>query len=420
MRRTNRVGLAAVAVATLTLTACGGDDDGGSGGGGQAAGPIKLGVITSLSGPVSAGFVGVEEGIDARLQAYKAEGGDCADTDFEVVMGDDTSTPQGALTAAQKLVQQDKVYAVLPSSSFLTGAAQYLTTQASGTPVVGASFDASPQWQDEKSRNMFSAVGSVDYNKVATTFGDYWSALGGTKAAVVAFDTQSSSNAALGGVQSAENAGLERGYVNVNVPFGTSDVGAIVLGIKESGADVAYLPLTPDTAFAIVGGLKQAGVEMKSVLLATGYGADLLKSDPAVQAAQGVGFLTAYAPTELETEATQAQSEALTEYAGSESGIPSFSESLGWLTTDLFLHGLEKAGCDASQEEFIDTLRSDATWDANGLLGEPTDFSKYGDIAGGNGPGNCVYVSILEERTFVPDENAKPFCGELLDETVER
>jgi len=422
MRRTNRAALAVACAASLALSACGDDggSDGGGGGGAASGGTIKLGYLTSLSGAASAGFTGLEGGANARLEAYKAEGGKCADTDFEVVMGDDTSNPQGALTAAQKLVQQDKVYAVLPSSSFLTGAAQYLTTQASGTPVVGAGFDASPQWQDEKIRNMFTAVGSVDYNKVATTFGDYWSALGGTKAAVVAFDTQSSSSAALGGVQSAENAGLERGYVNVNVPFGTSDVGAIVLGIKESGADVAYLPLTPDTAFAIVGGLKQAGVEMKSVLLATGYGADLLKSDPAVQAAQGVGFLTAYAPTELETEATQAQSEALKQYAGSESGIPSFSESMGWLTTDLFLHGLELAGCDASQEEFIDSLRSDASWDANGLLGEPTDFSQYGDIAGGNGPGNCVYVSILEERTFVPDENAKPACGELLDETVER
>jgi len=29
-------------------------------------------------------------------------------------------------------------------------------------------------------------------------------------------------------------------------------------------------------------------------------------------------------------------------------------------------------------------------------------------------------VSILQDSTFVPDENAKPVCGELLDETVER
>jgi ABC-type branched-subunit amino acid transport system substrate-binding protein len=422
MRRTNRAALAVACAASLALSACGDDggSDGGGGGESAAGGTIKLGYLTSLSGAASAGFTGLEGGANARLEAYKAAGGECADNDFEIVMGDDTSNPQGALTATQNLIQQEEVYAVLPSSSFFYGAGQYAGTQASGTPFIGASFDGGEQWQNEEYRNLFTAIGSVDYNKVAGTYGDYWSELGGTKAAAVAFDTPSSSGAALAAVQGAEDAGLDRGYVNVNVPFGTTDVGAIVLGIQESGADVLYLPLTPDTAFAIVGGLKQAGVDIKSVLLATGYGADLLKSEPAVQAAQGVGFVTTYAPTELETEATQAQSEALTEYAGSESGIPSFSEAMGWLTTDLFLHGLELAGCDASQEEYIDSLRDDASWDAGGLLGEKNDFSQYGNIAGGTGPGNCFYVSILQERTFVPDENAKPICGELLDETVQR
>src|SRR5829696_2282072 len=286
MRRTNRVSLAAVAVATLALTACGGDDEGGGsgGGGGQAAGPIKLGVITSLSGSTSAGFVGVEEGIDARLQAYKAEGGDCADTEFEVVMGDDTSTPQGALTAAQKLVQQDDVYAVMPITSFGSGSAQYLATQAADRPVVGTSFDAAPQWLDESVTNFFSANGSNTPTNVSSTYGEYWDEIGGTKVAVVAVDTASSSTAALATLQSGVEAGLEEAYQNVKLPIGTTDVGAVVLGIKDSGADVLYMPVTPQTAFAIVGGLKQSGVALKSVLTPTGYGADLLASPPALQA----------------------------------------------------------------------------------------------------------------------------------------
>jgi branched-chain amino acid transport system substrate-binding protein len=415
MRRTNRVALAvACAAALAALSACGSDSGGGGGEGQSAGGTIKIGILTSMSGSASAGFTGVEDGAQARLDAYKDSGGKCADTDFQLVTGDDTSSPEGALTATQNLVQQQKVFAVLPSSSFFYGAGQYAGTQASGTPFVGAGFDGGPQWQNKDYTNLFASTGSVDYEKVPSTWGDYWKSVGGTKVAVVAFDTPSSSGAALGAAQSAQEAGLDQGYVNVNVPFGTTDVGSIVLGIKDSGADVAYLPITPDSAFAIVGGLKQAGVQLKSVLLATGYGADLLQSEPAVQAAQGVGFVTTSAPIELNTDATKAYSEALKKYAGSESGLPSFSQGVGWLNTDLFLHGLELAGCDASQKEFIDALRKDKTWDASGLYGAPIDFSVYGNNAAGMGPGNCIYVSILQDHSFVPDENASPICGDLI------
>src|SRR5215207_3837560 len=225
MRRTHRVGLALACATALALSACGSDDDDeDGGGGGQAAsdGPIKLGYLTSLSGPAAASFGGIEEGANARLSAYAEEGRDCSDTEFEVVMGDDASSPQGALAGVQNLVQQEEVYAVLPSSSAFYGAGEWAGTQGSGTPFVGASFDGGPQWQNEDYRNLFTATGANDYEKVADTYGQYWSDLGGTKAAVVAFDTPSSSGAALAAVQGAESAGLDRGYVNVSVPFGST------------------------------------------------------------------------------------------------------------------------------------------------------------------------------------------------------
>ncbi|MFA1546059.1 ABC transporter substrate-binding protein [Actinomadura chokoriensis] len=402
----------AACVLLLAATACGGESDAGS----SAA---KIGVLTSLSGSASAGFTGIEGGVKARLAAYKQEPGACK-RDFQVVMADDTSTPQGALAATQKLVRQDKVFAVLPNSSFFFGAGQFAGTQAKGTPFVGAGFDGGKQWLNGDYRNLFNVLGNADYEKVASTMGAYWKSLGGTKAATVSFDTASSSGAALASVQSAEKAGLGRGYVNVKVPFGSKDVGSIVLGIKNSGADVLYLPVTPETAFAIAGGLAQAGVKMKSVLLATGYGADLLKSEPAVQAAQGLGFVSPSAPVEVPTAGGKAMSEGLQKYAGSASPLPSFSQSLGWQTADLLLHGLKKAGCDATQKQLIDALRVSKDWDAGGLLPKPIDFTQYGTIAGSHGPGNCFYVSFLRGKKFEPDPKAKPACGTLLDEKVKR
>lgn len=394
--------------AALVLAACG---SGGSAGAGDTSGPVKVGVLTSLSGAAGAHYAGTESGVKARFAAYKAAGGKCASRGFDVVMADDQSTPQGALTAAQRLVRQEQVYAVLPVSTYFFGAGQYVGTQGGGTPFLGGAFDGGEQWFDPEYDNLFPAMSGTDYDKAATTLGAYWKKLGGTKVAVVAYNTPSSAKAAEGAAVSAEHAGLARGYVNERVPFGTSDVGPIVLGIKKSGADVLYAPVIPETGFALATGLRRAGVEMKSILLATGYGADLLKSPPTLKVAEGVGFMTSYSPVETDTEATRTWSAALKKYAKSASGIPSFSQAVGWISADLLLHGLEKAGCTASQEELMAALRADRSWTAGGLFPKPADFENKGSYSVG-GPGDCTFVSILRDERFVPDPQGAPACGE--------
>lgn len=121
--------------------------------------------------------------------------------------------------------------------------------------------------------------------------------------------------------------------------------------------------------------------------------------------------MTSYAPVETDTEATQAWSAALKKYAKSASGIPSFSQAVGWISADLLLHGLEKAGCTASQEELMTALRADRTWTAGGLFPKPADFADKGSYSVG-GPGDCTFVSLLEGEKFVPDPAGAPACGE--------
>ena len=205
--------------------------------------------------------------------------------------------------------------------------------------------------------------------------------------------------------KSAEAAGLTLGYTNNSLAFGTTDVGAVVLGIIESKADVLQLSINPDTAFAVVAGLKQANYPMKAVVAPTGYGADLLDSAPAVQAGQGVDFTTAITPIELNTPATQKLSNALKQYAGSSSGIPSFSQIQGWMGADLLIHGLEVAGCDASQADVMSKLRDDKTWDGGGLYPATQDFTTV------NYPQQCSYFVKLQGEGFVPIPDAVPLCA---------
>ena len=396
-----RGGITAIGIACAFALAAAGCGESSSSRSGD--GEIKLGLLTSLSGPASSAFKTTKLGIDARLAAYRDDKGKCADRKISVVQADDTSSAQGALTATQKLIQHDKVYTLLDASQLFYGAAPYATGAGKKTPVIGGGSDGAKQW-DSTDNNLFPALPVPAFDKVYTTMGLYFKGVGGTKIAGLSFASPSAAGSLEANLKSAEAAGLTRVYTNKSIPLGSTDVGAIVLGIIHSQADVVTMSLNPDTAFAVVAGLKQAGYQTKATLTATGYGADLLESAPAVQTAQGVSFPVGWQPVELKTPATEKLSKYLKK-AGVASGIPGFNQTLGWLMTDLFLHALDKAGCGASQAKLISTLRHDKTWNANGLYHFTFDFSKAHQDE------QCLYFLRLRGRAFVPEPGKTPVCG---------
>jgi len=405
MRIKGSVALSAFCATALAVTACGSSSSGADGG---AGGPLKVGIITPMSGN-SGGTFGVAVGAaQARLDAYAGGDGACANQEIELVEADDTSSAQGALAAARKLIQQDQVDAVLETSPFFYGATGFVTTTGKDVPVYGGGFDGAQEWADPDN-NLFSVIDTPNWDRTYATAGEYARSKGGTVVAGVAYDSPSAQQGMQATLRSTDAAGLARGYVNDSVTFGSTDVGPIVLGIINSGADIVQLGVNPETSFGIAAGLKQAGYEVKALISPTGYGNDLLQSEPAVQAGQGITFTAAWQPTEMHTEQTEAMAQALKEFAGSESGIPGFAEAMGWLTADLFLHSLELRGCAASGPELISDLRADNSWDAEGLLPQVRDFASTDTET------SCAYYTVLDGDSFVPEPDATPLCGGLVD-----
>ena len=414
MRRSGMAAVGMVCAAALVLSACGSDDEEGEGGGGgggaaagagaQASGTVEVGVLTALSGPGAAAAQDSIRGAEARFAAYEDAGEGCAgDLDFEIVEADDTSSAQGALSGAQKLVQQDEVFALINVSAFFYGASPYLTTQASGTPVFGGAWDGAQEWSSADD-NLFNSGFVPDYETVFSGTGEFLAEQGATTVAGIAYVSPSSQAGLEAGMASIDAAGLERGYINNSVQFGSTDVGPMVLGILDSGADAVYTTINFDTSLALVAGLKQAGWD-GTFISPTGYGADLLQSAPAVEIGQGVIFSSAFTPVESETEATQALKSALQEYTDNESGIPGFYESQGWFGADLFLYGLEQAGCDATQGDVIATLQETDDWDGGGLYPRPipqstTDYDEQ-----------CSFYVTLDGPGFVAVNDGEPVCG---------
>jgi ABC-type branched-subunit amino acid transport system substrate-binding protein len=389
--------------AVLLTTGCG---RGASATGATAGRPTyTVGVLTDLTGPGAASNGrGVELGVRAGI-------GGASRTGFVIryVLADTGSSPGGALTAAQELVEQHHVFAVIAISAFTFGASRFLA--AHDVPVVGIAVDGS-EWNT--SPNMFSVLGSDDFAQVDSTIGLMFKRLGATDIASVGYGLiPLSADATRDAALSAQAAGQKVGYLDAAVPFATSDVGPLSLEIAHAKVNGLFASLLPTTEFSLLQALRLQRQLPKVVLMATGYG-DLSGGGPdASGIAQGLYFYVSYEPVELHTEATRKFTQALKTYAGV-TGEPTFFECLGYVSINALLEGLHAAGPHPSQAQLIDTMDHITGYDAAGLLGGNPISWVPSERDGPTGYDRCVWVTQYIGRTFRPVPSASPICGHLL------
>jgi branched-chain amino acid transport system substrate-binding protein len=261
---------------------------------------------------------------------------------------------------------------------------------------------------------MFGSAGSNSYDLAASTIPSYLKSRGVKKFGLLAYSGSASSTLTVKSMASAaDSIGLDVAYQNQNLAFGSTDVGAIAIGMRDAGVDGVYLPVIAPTAFALIGALNQLGVKLVATVLPTGYGNELLSQPAAVQAAQGISFSTAYPPVELQTEATQKVVDNLKTYSNVTT-VPGFGQYNAYIAADAYIRGLEANEGKSDTASFIENLRKVDDYTANGLFTVPVNFAEFGDLGPSVGPGNCTYISTLQGDGFVPDRSAAPTCGEIV------
>jgi branched-chain amino acid transport system substrate-binding protein len=429
----------AAATAALVLAACGSSSKGASGtattaaAGGQATATtsgssgnlasapgvtptsITVGLITSLTGPGASTTINVPKAVQARIDLQNSQGG-VDGRKLLLQTKDDTSSTSGNATAAQ-VFATGSVFGVIAETPFLFGG--YRALQKAGIPVTGGGWDG-PEWGTQPNTNMFSyggvngSVAGTDPNLPQYTTGPaFIKSQGGTNVASFGFGTTpSSSGNAKGFAEASKAAGLTVGLLDTSIPFGTVNATPIALEMKSAGVDSTWMPLTEDTNFAIITAAKQAGVNLKVPVLATGYGQSLLDDSSALAAGNGAYFSLQTAPVEIRSSATLAMQAAFAKYANF-TGVPGFDWYQGWLGADLMIQGLEKAGQNPTRQSFMTGLRGVTDYSGGGLLASPADFSlaKFGTAP----PTGCYYFAKLQGTAFVPvPADGKPSCGTLI------
>jgi branched-chain amino acid transport system substrate-binding protein len=374
---------------------------------GVAAKTVKVGYIYAGTGVAASNFAGADQGFQARIKRANATGGVHGRT-IETELIDDQSSGAN-LTGAQDLVQNRKVFAVVNNSPFAFLSYRYI--RDAGVPLIGGGYDGT-YYGEPGNENIISALGNV-VSSPGLTNTNLTKAIkerGGTKVAALAYGASASSSSAAKAIQqyAVPAVGLKAVYTNTSVDFGTSDVGSLVLGIKNSGADATVLPMVSSTNIAIVQGLQQNGVNTKANVLLTGYGQELLDSPAAATLGKNTLFYSQYVPVELKTKATKQFQADLQKYAGYR-GVPSYGQYLGYITGELVVLGLQQAGANPTRQGFTDGLRKLGTFDGAGLACKPLDISlqNYGKTA----PSGCAYYMYIKDGKFVVLNGGKPVVG---------
>ncbi len=398
--RSGRKVLVATAATVLVAAGCGSSSHTSSptttsGGGGAKS--YTLGLLTDLTGPAASGNKSSVQGAQAGIAWAKSQG-----YNFTLDTGDTQTSPAQALTAGKSLVEQDHVFAVIANSSLTFGAAPYFTQN--NIPVVGVDEDAN-EWAT--SQNMFSVTGVIYTNLVSTVYGQFFKLEGATRVGVLGYSiSPSSSEAAKGAAVSAQVAGLQTPYINGAFPFGSTNVAPVALAMKAAGINGFTATTDPNTAFALVTALRQAGVNLKVPVFADGYGGDLAQAGPAAaQVAQNVYFSLAYEPVEMNTPATRQFVTALRSVGVQ--GDPTFAEYNAYLSVVMIVQGLKAAGANPTQASFTAALSAIHAWDGAGLLGShPIDINNRSHQVD-----NCQYFTKYVGTAFQLVRGASPLCG---------
>jgi ABC-type branched-subunit amino acid transport system substrate-binding protein len=405
----------AVAAAALVLAAgCGSSKSGGTnatgstsgstaaaGSSGSASGKTyTIGLLTDLTGLAASGNKTSQQGVEAGIAWAKTQG-----YNFKLDTGDTQTSPSAALTAAKKLVDQDHALAIVADSALAFGGAPYFTQK--GIPVVGIDQDAN-EWATSK--NMFSVTGVLYTNEVSTVMGQFFKMQGASKVGVLGYSVSpSSSESAKAAAVSAQSAGLKAPYVNGAFPFGSTNVAPVALAMKSANVDGFTASTDPNTSFALVTALRQAGVDLKVPAFADGYGGDLVQAGPsASQVAQNVYFTLGYEPVEMNTPATQQFVHALNSVGVT--GDPTFAEYNGYASVVMLVQALKAAGPQVSSSSLMSALSNIHSWDAGGLLGNhPIDINNRAQQVD-----NCQYFTKYVGSSFQLVPGADPLCGSVI------
>lgn len=257
----------AVGALALLATACGGSslggDEGGAGSGGSD-GPVKIGLLVPQSGVYNALGNDMKAGFETYLeQNDNMLGG----REVKVVLADEGETADSGKAAADKLVKQDKVDAVVGVVSSAVMNAVFGLFESSKVPLIGS--NASPT-----TLTGMSYIWRTSYvnDEPGIALGEYVAREAGGPVYMIAAGYQAGEDEIEGFKKTFEPAGGEAVGKPVYTPFpATKNFQPFLSNVQKSDAKAVFTFYAGGAAVDFVKQYAQFGLKDKMPLYAPGF-----------------------------------------------------------------------------------------------------------------------------------------------------
>lgn len=353
VRTTRRVFLAAgtMIAAVLAASACGSPQESASGGGGDA-GPVKVGLVYSQSGPLASYGKQYIEGFRAGL-AYATNGTNkIGNRPVEVTEVDDAGDPAKAVSAAKDLI--GKGYKIIAGST-ASGVALQVAPIAAQNKVLFISGAAATDGITGINRYTFRS-GRQSYQDVLTAKSFIGDAAGKK---VVVFAQEGAFGDANEAAVKEVIGGAGATVTSVRVPSSATDFTPFATQAKEAKPDLLFVAWAGTTAPTMWQTLDQQGV-LSSTTVVTGL--DIRASWPTFGAAGAkISFLSHFFDKAVDNDAAKAARAAVP------GGVLDLFHPDGFHAAQMIVRAVQEGGDDV--EKMIEALEG---WSFDGVKGRMT------------------------------------------------
>lgn len=305
--------LAAVAILGMSLSM-----------GSVSAEPLKIGMITTLSGGGAGLGIGVRDGFMLAIE-------EAGNSDIKVVIEDDAMKPDLAVRIADKMIQSDKVDVL--TGIIWSNLAMAVVPGAVNQGLFYVSPNAGPSALAGKlcHENYFNAAWQND--NLHEAMGKHASASGYRKVFALAPNYPAGTDALTGFKRFYEGELAAELYTKL----GQSDYASEIAQIRASGADAVYYFLPGGMGIAFMKQYAQSGIDIP--VLAPGFALDQDVLGALGDSALGVANTAQWSP-DLDNEANRAFVEA---FKAKYDRIPSIFAHQGYDAARLILSAAAKA-----------------------------------------------------------------------------
>jgi branched-chain amino acid transport system substrate-binding protein len=365
---------------------------------------IVVGGLASQTGPLPADFAPVLTGAQVYLDMVNDQGGVYGRRIDFSYKEDDQSSPSVDATQARKLVDQDKVFAVVAVATPSFSGATYLASH--NVPTFGLNVNPNSQWLAGPS--MFGNTGSYTDFAGPQLQGAFLAEQHHVKAAaVLTYNVAQSQQGCQSVINAFRRYDIPLAFEDTSIPAPATDLHADVSRMKSAGVDMVVSCMDVGGNILLSNTMQQSGMRRATQYWFDGYNVGTLQQNAA--AMQGVYFLLQHVPFEVTSlypgvypgmDQFQAM---LRRYAP---GTPPSEATLaGWTSADLFVTGLRAVGRDVTRSRVVAALNRISHYTANQILA-PIDWRTGHQVS--HGPNVCSAFVQVQGTRFVPVYGTPP------------